>query len=494
MEALPAHPTSDFSPAERETGFTSKSRVHAMQSGHPDRPGNPGSMNHLVVCGLNYHNTPIAIRERFTIPQSCLGHALTALTRLPHVKEAALVSTCNRTEVYATVDNVQAACQEIGAFFASTQGIVDHEVLRPNFRLLREDVALHLFRLAAGLDSMILGENQIMSQLKASHQIALSSGAAGPVLDYLFKAALNCGKRVRTETNMGKRAVSVSSAAIELGRNLFGSLKGKSSLVIGAGRMGQICAKILLNENESGPVILLNRTKERLAKFTENKLSNVHKLQTGLEFEDRLRLAAAADLVVVSTGATQFIIDKEEFARAREGNEHHQVCIVDISVPRNVDPEIGTLPGVKLFHSDDLAELVQMNLAEREALVADAEKIVFETLDEFHAWQRSLLVVPTIAGLRDKIESIRLEQMAKSKSRNACSVDSAQDKQQVEEISRAIVNQILHHPTIQLKATRDYEILRQQAEALRTLFSLDPLAEGKPVRGNNSQTISTLRN
>jgi len=452
-------------------------------------------MNHLVVCGLNYHNTPIAIRERFTIPESCLGHALKALTHLPHVKEAVLVSTCNRTEVYATVDNVQAACQEIAAFFASTQGIVDHEVLCPNFRLLREDVALHLFRLASGLDSMILGENQIMSQLKASHQIALSSGTAGPFLDYLFKAALNCGKRVRTETNMGKRAVSVSSAAVELGRTLFGTLKSRSSLVIGAGRMGQICAKILLNESEGGPVILLNRTKERVVSFTKNKLSNPQKLQTGFEFDERLRLAAAADLVVVSTGAPSFVLDKEEFARARDGNEHHQVCIVDISVPRNVDPDIGTLPGVKLFHSDDLAELVQLNLAEREALVADADKIVFETLDEFHAWQRALLVVPTIAGLRDKIESIRLEQMAKSKSRGACPAGGdEQDKQQVEEISRAIVNQILHHPTIQLKATRDYEILRQQAEALRTLFNLDPLSENPKLKNAVNPIVSTLRN
>lgn len=453
-------------------------------------------MNHLVVCGLNYHNTPIAIRERFTIPQSCLGHALTALTRLPHVKEAALVSTCNRTEVYATVDNVQAACQEIAAFFASTQGIVDHEILRPNFRLLHEDVALHLFRLAAGLDSMILGENQIMSQLKAAHQIALSSGAAGPVLDYLFKAALNCGKRVRTETNMGRRAVSVSSAAIELGRNIFGTLKARSAVVIGAGRMGQICAKILLNEQDSGPVILLNRTHERLAAFTENKLSNAHKLQTAFVFNDRYKLAAAADLIVVSTGAPSFVLNKEEFAKARAGHEHHNICIVDISVPRNVDPEIGSLPGVKLLHSDDLAEVVQTNLAEREALVADSEKIVFETLDEFHAWQRSLLVVPTIAGLREKIESIRLEQMAKSKTKNACSVGNNQDKQQVEEISRAIVNQILHHPTTQLKATRDYEILRQQAEALRTLFSLDPLAEKTKARNphGNPNIVSTLRN
>jgi glutamyl-tRNA reductase len=453
-------------------------------------------MNHLVVCGLNYHNTPIAIRERFTIPQSCLGHALTALAKLPHVKEAALVSTCNRTEVYATVTNVQAACQEIATFFASTQGIVDHEVLRPNFRLLREDVALHLFRLASGLDSMILGENQIMSQLKTAHQIALSSGTAGPVLDYLFSSALTCGKRVRTETNMGKRAVSVSSAAIELGRTLLGSLKGRSSLVIGAGRMGQICAKVLLNEPAAGPVILLNRTQERIVNFTKNKLHNIERLQTSFDFEDRTRLAVAADLIIVSTGAPSFILNKKEFSAAREGNEHRQICIVDISVPRNVDPEIGTLPGVKLFHSDDLADLVQLNLAERETLIVDAEKIVFETLDELHAWQRSLLVVPTIAGLREKIEAIRQEQMAKSKNKNknACSdPDSSHDKQQVEEISRAIVNQILHHPTMQLKATRDYEILRQQAEALRTLFNLDPLSETKGrTLGHN--VTSTLRN
>jgi glutamyl-tRNA reductase len=445
-------------------------------------------MNHLVVCGLNYHNTPIAIRERFTIPQSCLGHALTALTRLPHVKEAALVSTCNRTEVYATVTNVQAACQEIATFFASTQGIVDHEVLRPNFRLLREDVALHLFRLASGLDSMILGENQIMSQLKSAHQIALSSGTAGPVLDYLFSSALNCGKRVRTETNMGKRAVSVSSAAIELGRTLLGSLKGRSSVVIGAGRMGQICAKVLLNEPAAGPIVLLNRTQERIVNFTKNKLHNIERLQTGFEFEERTKLAAAADLIIVSTGAPSFVLNKNEFAAAREGNEHRQICIVDISVPRNVDPEIGTLPGV--------ADLVQLNLSEREALTADAEKIVFETLDEFHAWQRSLLVVPTIAGLREKIEAIRQEQMAKSKNKNkaACSdLENSQDKQQVEEISRAIVNQILHHPTMQLKATRDYEILRQQAEALRTLFNLDPLSEVK-VRPLGHNVASTLRN
>ncbi len=477
-------------------------------------------MNHLVVCGLNYHNTPLAIREQFTIPQSCVGHALSALSKLPHVKEAVLVSTCNRTEVYAVVTDVPLGWQEIDGFFAATQAISDHQALTPNFRLLREDVALHLFRVAAGLDSMILGESQIMAQLKAAHQAALSAGTAGPVLDYLFKSALNCGKRVRTETAMGKRAVSVSSAAVELGRQLLGSLRNRHVTIIGAGKIAQICAKIVLGEPGIGSLVMLNRSPDRIQTFSKNKLPNKHKLETNSTYEDRCRVAVCSDLVIVATSAPGHVLSRQDFVAARDRQrEDGQVendirgginddiggdingtgsdindssssgggdcqsqnprakdlCVIDISVPRNVDPAIGQLPGVKLRHSDDLINLVQINLAEREALVADAEAIVFETLDEFHGWQRSLLVVPTIAELREKIESIRLEQMAKSRiGRNS---DDAEDgKHQIEEISRAIVNQILHHPTVQLKATRDYEILRQQAEALRTLFNLDPLS------------------
>lgn len=447
-------------------------------------------MNHLVVCGLNYHNTPLAIRERFTIPQSCVTHALSHLSQLPHVKEAVLVSTCNRTEVYAVVNNVEAGWREIDAFFASTQAISDHGALRPDFRLLREDVALHLFRVAAGLDSMILGENQIMSQLKTAHQAALASGTAGPVLDYLFKSALNCGKRVRTETAMGKRAVSVSSAAIELGRNLLNGLNNRSILVIGAGRMAQICTKILLGESGIRSIIMLNRSKERIANFISNNLPNAHKLDASFEYETRSNLAAQSDLVIVATSAPSFILSEKDFRQSRISHQGKQVCIVDISVPRNVDPAIGSLDGASLKNSDDLLELVRTNLAERTALVAASETIVFEALDEFHAWQRSLLVVPTIAGLREKIESIRLEQMAKSSS-SPTSDSSTDEKGKIEEISRAIVNQILHHPTVQLKATRDYEILRQQAEALRTLFNLDPLSIGDSDRSLRKR-LSTL--
>lgn len=435
-------------------------------------------MSHLVVCGINYHSTPIAIRERFTIPETCLGHALRGLAHLPHVKEAVVLSTCNRTEVYAVVSNVQAGWREIESFFASAQAITDHQALKPNFRLLREDVAVHLFRVASGLDSMVLGEGQIMAQVKGAYQAALGAGTAGPVLDHLFQLALNCGKRVRSETTMGKRAVSVSSAALELAKLEMGSLKNLNTVIIGAGKMAQICVKLLLSDDSStGTVFLVNRSPERIEQFLQNNLSNRHRLDTSCAYEERHQIAAKADLVIVSTSAQDFVLTASDFRNHRDGvRAERTTCVIDISVPRNVDSDISTVPGVKHFHSDHLGAIVSANLAEREALVSDAQEIVFQTLEEFHSWQRSLLVVPTIAELREKIEAIRQEQMAKT--RSSCSVSEGKEsKQQVEDISRAIVNQILHHPTVQLKATRDYEILRQQAEALRTLFNLDPLAQ-----------------
>lgn len=443
-------------------------------------------MTHLVVCGLNYHSSPIEIRERFTIPQSCVSHALLALSHLPHVKEAVVLSTCNRTEVYAVVSNVQAGWQEIEAFFTSAQSISDHGVLKPNFRLLREDVAVHLFRVASGLDSMVLGEGQIMSQVKSAHQAALEAGTAGPLLDYLFKSALQCGKRVRSETSMGRRAVSVSSAALELARATIGDLKDKRIAVIGAGKMAQICAKLLLSESGTGTVFMLNRSKERVNQFLKNNLPNLHRLETNFEFDDRHKLAATADLVIISTSAQTFLLERELLAVNRP-TDARPLCVIDISVPRNAEPAIGSLPGVQLFQSDDLCEIVTRNLAERATLIAEAEEIVFETLDEFHCWQRSLLVVPTIAGLREKIEAIRQEQMAKTRSTN---VGGEAEPGRLEEISRAIVNQILHCPTVQLKATRDYEILKQQAEALRTLFNLDPLGTiNKPGKARRVSVV-----
>lgn len=432
--------------------------------------------------GLNYHTTPLFIREKFVIPESCLVHALQALSHMPHIKEAILLSTCNRTEVYAVVSNLQSGLAEIESFFISTQRVADHAAIRPDFKLLRDDVALHLFRVAGGLDSMVLGEGQIMSQVKAAHRKALEAGTAGPVLDQLFKLALSGGKRIRSETSMSRRAVSVSSASIELGKELLGSLKERPVLIIGAGKMAQICAKHLLSDSGSGQVLMINRTTERLEQFASNKLNNRERLNLRLSFQDRHALSAASDLVIVATSSSEYVLKAEEL-KAHYANR--PVCIIDISVPRNVDPAIAHLENVRLFHADDLAQIVNQNLAEREALCSEADRIIFEILESFHAWERSLLVAPTIAELRKKIEAIRAEQLVKT---------GGTKQNDFEALSRVLVNQILHNPTIQLKSTSDYQVLRQQAEALRKLFKLDIFAEQSCpiVEQSCSPDVSTL--
>ena len=402
------------------------------------------------------------------------------------------MSTCNRTEVYAVVDDVAAGMREIQTFFQSVQAVSDHGVLKPNFRLLRDDVVLHLLRVASGLDSMVLGEGQIMSQVKAAHQTAVEKRSTGPVLDMILSFALTCGKRVRSETSMGRRAVSVSSAAVELARETLGSLRDKKATVIGLGKMGQICAKHLLSESGQGPVVLLNRSGARVEAFLQNKLNNRERIKAGFEFEERTALAAQSDLVIVATAASNFVLTREALSKHRHGQSHKQV-IIDISVPRAVDPSIATIEGVELYVADDLSKIVCRNLAQREALVNEAETIVFEELESFHNWERSQLVVPTIAELREKIEGIRQEQMAKNSSATGMDSDFS-GKNDMESISRAIVNQILHHPTVHLKATKDYEILRQQAESLRKLFILDPIAQAQPSHGHETAAYEKPRN
>jgi glutamyl-tRNA reductase len=448
------------------------------------------AMTDLVVCGLSYHSVPVAIREQFTIPQSCLKHALEGLKHFPHIKEAAVLSTCNRTEVYAVVSDIQAGWREIDAFFAATQSIADHEELKPNFKLLRQDVALHLMRVASGLDSMVLGEGQIMSQVKVAHQEALQAQSAGPILDSLFKFALSCGKRVRSETAMGRRAVSISSAAVELGKSILGGFQDKTILVIGLGKMGQICLKHILSDGSAAKVLVGNRSPEKIEAFGKNNLRNMHLVSPIAHFDERHKAAQAADLVIVASSAPSHVLTLEQWTSAA-ANSNKDVCIIDIGVPRNVEAELAGQANVRLIDFDHLAEVVQINLAEREALVVDAEKIVFEALKQFDDWQRSLLVVPTIAELRKKIELIRQEQMQKGSFE---SDDDLEAHRELEGISRAIVNQILHHPTTQLKATTDYEILKQQAEALRTLFNLDPLAGPSNSRQRSARRETTAGN
>ena len=464
-------------------------------------------MNSLIVYGLNYHSCPVAIRERFTIPESCLGHALLALKNFPHVIEAVILSTCNRTEVYAVVNNVVAGFAELESFFQATRQIADHQALKADFKLLRNDVALHLFRVASGLDSMVLGEGQIMSQVKAAHQAALKTGSAGPILDSLFKSALNCGKKVRTQTKLGRRAVSISSAAVELTRRLLGELNNHSVLVIGAGRMGQICAKLLLSDNNSGSVYITNRNQNKTKVMQEANIRHLNRLHIVEDFNERNSVAASCDAVIVATSAPHFVLSSEDIKiainkiRKSENEDLKPLYVVDMSMPRNVDPQLAHIDGVELYNFDHLSDIVKCNMAQREELTKDAEIIVFATLKEFEHWQQTLLVAPVIAELRGKVENIRLSYLRHRLGHNALhkmhggalpkhvkksNFERDRANKQLDKISRIIVNQILHKPTIKLKAVRDYQSMQQQVDALKSLFDLSDPTKQIPVKSDHA--------
>lgn len=442
-------------------------------------------MGHLIVCGVNFHFHPLAIREHLVIPDSCLKHGLMALGQFPHLNESVILSTCNRTEVYAVVSDISKGFAEIESFFRSVQQVTDHASLSPNYKLMGDDVALHLMRVASGLDSMVLGEGQIMSQVKFAHQCALEAKTAGVVMDKLFKSALNCGKKVRSQTSLGKRAVSISSAAVEIARDYFKErnveFEKLKVTILGAGKMAKICLKHILSSKKAPKVIrVVNRSKRDLQDCFQNKSSESKAIEVNdtFNFDQRHEAVAQSDLVLVATSAHRHLLKKAEMEKAL-AQSPTKCLVVDISVPRNVDPEIATIDGITLKHTDDLAELVNKNLEERKRVALEADDLIFECLDEFTAWQKARAVVPTITELKERVETIRQAQL-----QGAGSVEykalSREEIARMEEISQAIVNQILHLPMVNLKAaasTSDLQALARQAETLRNLFNLDPLSK-----------------
>ena len=381
-----------------------------------------------------------------------------------------------------------------------------------------------------------------MSQVKAAHQAALRAGTTGTVLNALFKSALGCGKKVRSQTGLGRRAVSISSAAVELTRKLLGDLNNRSVCVIGAGRMGQICIKLLLADNAPCTVYVANRGESKIKALLASNLRHLDRLRVVEDFEQRHVIAAQCDAVIVATSAHGFVLTKENLGKAKsseqfqqgnveqnrrgaacapvtstggcnpplqfqqsdtrpngqstiapgevrssgqdapiqiqgsdlgpnEQNISKQLHVIDMSVPRTVDPQLGELSGVDLYNFDDLSAIVKQNMAEREELTKDAEILIFEALHDFSHWQRNLAVVPVIAQLRGKVENIRQSYLHRGPRQHA--------NKQLDRVSRLIVNRILHRPTTKLKAVQDYHHLQKQIETLGSLFDLDPFAPSK---------------
>ncbi|MDF0556491.1 glutamyl-tRNA reductase [Kamptonema sp. UHCC 0994] len=420
----------------------------------------------IAVIGLSHKTAPVEVREKLSIPETKIESAIAQLCGYPHVEEVAILSTCNRLEIYIVTSDTEPGIREVTQFLSESSKL-PLVSLRPHlFMLLHEDAVMHLMRVAAGLDSLVLGEGQILAQVKQTHKLAQQYKGISRILERLFKQALTAGKRVRTETSIGTGAVSISSAAAELAHMKGQNLASSKIAILGAGKMSRLLVQHLVSKGASEIAIInrsVRRAEELASQFKEARL-NLYPLS------EMMQVIAASDLVFTSTAATDPLLNKAKLEAVLGQNQY--LMLVDISVPRNVDADVNDLRNVRSFNVDDLKAVVAQNHETRRKMAQEAEGLLEEEVEAFDVWWRSLETVPTISCLRDKIESIREQELEKALSRLG-SEFAEKHQEVIEALTRGIVNKILHDPMVQLRAQQDIEVRRQAMQTLQTLFNLD---------------------
>lgn len=423
----------------------------------------------IAVVGLSHKTAPVEIREKLSIPTAEAENVVAQLLSYPHVEEVAILSTCNRLEIYFVATEAQPGVREVGQFLADYGKIPMHHLREHLFILLHQDAAMHLMRVAAGLDSLVLGEGQILSQVKHTHKLAQDYNSAGRILNKLLKQAITAGKRVRTETSIGTGAVSISSAAVELAQMKVEDLSDRRIAVIGAGKMSRLVVKHLLSKG-ANHIAVVNRSlrgAEELAKEFKDADLKLHTLA------DMDAVLASSDLAFTATASTEPLINRARVEAILPAGR--SLMLFDISVPRNVDADVNELHQVHTFNVDDLKAVVAQNQESRRKMAMEAEVLLDEEVDAFLTWWRSLETVSTISSLRDKIESIREQELEKALSRLG-SEFGEKHQDIIEALTRGIVNKILHDPMVQLRAQQDIEARRQAMQTLQVLFNLEPVS------------------
>jgi len=403
----------------------------------------------IVLVGISHHKAPVELRERAALDRKHAGEL--ARTLAGDNGEAVCLSTCNRTELYLADESADAAEEKAEAALLA----LESELGPALYRLRGDAAALHLFRVAAGLDSMIPGEGEILGQVRTAYD----GGATGPLLDRLFRQALQAGRKARTQTAIGESPASVSSAAAALAEQVFGDLRDRSILVIGAGKTGELAIRNLVSRGAS-IAFVANRTGERAEELTERFGGEALPLA---RIEDEL---ARADVVLSSTSAPGWVLTREQVERTLPARRGRPLFLIDLAVPRDLEPTIHELDGCYLYDIDDLEAVVAETLAGRRREAERAETIVAEEADRFRAWQASLEVVPAITSLRARAEQIRDAELRRAKLNDA-------ERRAAESVTAAVLNKLLHLPTIRMKqaaAAADGVIY---ADAVRHLFGLE---------------------
>jgi glutamyl-tRNA reductase len=420
----------------------------------------------IVVVGLSHKTASVEIREKLSIPEAQIEEALSHLKGYPHVCEVGIISTCNRLEIYSVVAATEPGVREIVQFLADKAQLPIEELRKHLFTLLHEDALRHLMRVAAGLESLVLGEGQILAQVKNTHKLGQKYQGLGRLLDRLFKQAISTGKRVRSETSIGTGAVSISSAAVELAQMKATDLAAYRITIIGAGKMACLLVKHLLSKGVTS-ITIVNRSHLRAQELVDKFPRANLKIRPLAEMMEALSFS---DLVFTSTGATEPILDR---AKLETGlTLEKSLMLIDISVPRNIAANVNELDRINCYNVDDLKAVVAANQESRRQIAQEAEGIIEEEANNYILWLRSLETVPTISCLRSKVETIREQELEKALSRLG-SEFAEKHQETIEALTRGIVNKILHEPMVQLKAQQDIEARRRCLQSLQMLFNLD---------------------
>jgi glutamyl-tRNA reductase len=437
---------------------------------------------HIVVVGLSHKTAPVEIREKLAVPESRMGEALTRLCSYQGVREGILLSTCNRVEVYAVVDEIESGYGRIQDFLADAHLSLSSEQLTPHMYWHEGDRAIsHLFRVASSLDSMIVGESQILGQIKEAFEVALTHKATGIILNKVVKKAISVAKRVRTETKIAEMAVSVSYAAVELAKKIFSDLGEKTVLLVGAGEMAKLAARHFI-ANGVRHVRVTTRNPQHALELA-NRFDG-----TAVAFEEFREDMASADIVLVSTGAAHYLVSVDDVQRSVKQRMNRPMFLIDISVPRNIDPAVRHVDNAFLFDIDDLKTRVEQNRGERLNEAEKAERMVMDEVGIVRQWLQSLEVTPTIVALRARIDDIKQAELDKTLGRLANL--SAQERELVEAMASSIVNKLIHNTMVTLKAEVNSSEGAAFVEAARRFFSLaDPAVSN--VKGDATSASET---
>ncbi len=428
----------------------------------------------ILVIGLNHSTAPVEIRERITFPGDESGAVTRAMLDIEGVEEAIILSTCNRAEVLVTADNVSQAAEKLVDMIGRIHGL--HADAFQGFLHVKQgtDAVRHLFRVASSLDSMVVGEPQIVGQVKEAFRRATNALTTGPILNRLMHRAFFTAKRIRTETGIGMAAVSVAYVAVELAVKILGNLKDKRVLLVGAGEMAELAARHLLNQVEE-PIVVVNRTFDNAASLASELRGSAIPMN---ELEEAL---VGADVVITSTGSPEPLICARAMKTVMKQRRFRPVFLIDIAIPRDVEPVVHEVDGVYLYNIDDLQLVVQENVGERRQEAIRGEAIVVDEVAKFMDWTRSLESAPTIVALLNKLEEIRAGELGRLNGKLAEMTDD--HREAVEQITRSIINKIAHDPIVFLKHTGATARSNLYLDIAQRMFKLNgPAAPTNPEK------------